>query len=487
MKLLADRHVPAPTQAGAGPGRSSTPFRRLLRSGQRIGVRARSVLVAVVVVFAALLVGGAGLLYTLENDLEQTATANARARASEVVAQLTTDGLAATEEAVSQQTRGNSVVQILDADGTVLAASSNDLSREPMSSQRPDVGAYAAAEVDLDHIQHGVGGEWTVVSTATRLDDTTYVVQSAVPIGIQRDTIQTVAVFLLGGTPLLLGAVALAVWMLVGRALRSVESIRATVAEIDSHRLTERVAVPPTRDEIAALALTMNTMLDRLQVSDAAQRAFVSDASHELRSPLATLTSAGELAVGATPERQSALLETMNLEIARLRGLVENLMTLARADTQELAAQRSEVDLDDLLAEELRRLRLTGGLQVVVEMVSARVLGDQQSLGQALRNVVDNAARHARTTVRLILTVTATDAIVWVDNDGPVIPVEDRERVFERFVRLDEARTRDAGGSGLGLAISRAALRAHGGDALVVDGPDGWCRFQLRLPRVTET
>jgi signal transduction histidine kinase len=447
----------------------------------------RSVLVAVVVVFAALVVGGVVLLYTLENDLEQTATANARARASEVVAQLSTDGLESTGRAISQRTRGNSVLQILDADGTVIAASSNDLSRDPMSSQRPEVGDYANAEADLDDIEHGAGGEWTVVTTATRLDDVTYFVQSAVPIGIQRDTIETVAVFLLAGTPVLLGSVAVAVWMLVGRALRSVESIRSTVAEIDSHRLTDRVAVPPTRDEIAALAATMNTMLDRLQVSDAAQRAFVSDASHELRSPLATLTSAGELAVTATPERQAALLETMNLEIARMRGLVDSLMTLARADTQALAAQRSEVDLDDLLGEELRRLRVTGGVRAVVEMAApARVLGDQQSLGQALRNVVDNAVRHARTTVRLVLTVTATDAIVWVDNDGPTIPVEDRERVFERFVRLDEARTRDAGGSGLGLAISRAALRAHGGDARVVDGPDGWCRFELRLPRVTE-
>ena len=484
MTSPTDRRPAVPTGGVTTSPRSL--WQRLSRTGQRIGVRARSVIVAVVVVFAALVVGGAVLLYTLENDLEQTATANARARASEVVAQLSTDGLDATGEAISQRTRGNSVLQILDADGTVIAASSNDLSRDPMSSQRPEVGEYTDAEADLDDIEHGAGGEWTVVTTATRLDDVTYFVQSAVPIGIQRDTIETVAVFLLAGTPLLLGSVAVAVWMLVGRALRSVESIRSTVAEIDSHRLTDRVAVPPTRDEIAALAATMNTMLDRLQVSDAAQRAFVSDASHELRSPLATLTSAGELAVTAAPERQTALLETMNLEIARLRGLVENLMTLARADTQELAAQRAEVDLDDLLGEELRRLRLTGGVRVVVEMAPARVLGDQQSLGQALRNVVDNAARHARTTVRLVLTVTATDAIVWVDNDGPTIPVEDRERVFERFVRLDEARTRDVGGSGLGLAISRAALRAHGGDARVVDGPDGWCRFELRLPRVAE-
>ena len=205
-------------------------------------------------------------------------------------------------------------------------------------------------EVDID-IEHGAGGEWKVVTTAMELDDTIYYVQAAVPIGVQRATIQTVALFLVAGTPLLLGAVAVAVWMLVGRALRSVESIRTTVADIDAQRLTQRVAVPRTRDEIAALATTMNTMLDRLQASDRAQRAFVSDASHELRSPLATLTTAGELAVTASPDRQAALLATMNAEAARLRGLVENLMTLARADAQDLAIHHVDIDLDDLLAD----------------------------------------------------------------------------------------------------------------------------------------
>ena len=226
---------------------------RLFGAGDRIGVRGRSVMVAVAVVLVALLIGGTALILTLEASIEQTAEANAQARAAEVVALLSTEGPTATEEAISGRTRSNSVVQVLDADGTVIQASSRDVAEDPLSAQRPAVGDYTSAEVDLD-TEHGPGGEWTVVTTALELDDTTYYVQAAVPIGIQRATIQTVALFLLAGTPLLLGAVAVAVWMLVGRALRSVESIRTTVANIDAQRLTQRIAVPRTRDEIAALA-----------------------------------------------------------------------------------------------------------------------------------------------------------------------------------------------------------------------------------------
>ena len=482
MSRLANSTQTAETAQDV-PSVGSTRLWRFLGSGNRIGVRGRSVAVAVVVVFVALLIGGTALIMTLEADVEQTTEATARARASEVVAQLSTEGLEATDRAISDRTRSNSVVQILDDDGRVLQASSRDITHIPLSSQRPEVGEYSSTEADID-IEHGAGGEWKVVVTATEIDDTLYYVLAAVPIGAQRSTIRSVAIFLLAGTPLLLGAVAVAVWMLVGRALRSVEEIRTTVADIDAQRLAHRVTVPPTRDEIAALATTMNVMLDRLQASDRSQRAFVSDASHELRSPLATLTTAGELAVTASPDRREALLSTMNLEIARLRGLVENLMTLARADAHDLAVQRVEIDLDDLLGDEVRRLRLTGTVDVAADIAPARVVGDQQRLGQAIRNVVDNAARHAGTTVRLTSGLTDRDVVVWIDNDGPSVPPADRDRIFERFVRLDEARTRNDGGSGLGLAITRATVRAHEGDAAVVDGPPGWCRFEIRLPRI---
>jgi signal transduction histidine kinase len=321
------------------------------------------------------------------------------------------------------------------------------------------------------------------VTTAVDAADQTYYVQVAVPIRTQRASVQTVVVLLLAATPLLLAAVAVAVWVLVGRALRPVEQIRTAVAEIDARALSARLEIPPTRDEIAALARTMNAMLDRLQASDRAQRAFVSDASHELRSPLATLSTAAELA-GRTDDEEvrSRLLATMNAELVRMRGLVGNLMTLARVDAQDVVGEPVDVDLDDLVDHEARRLRTTSRFVVQTRIEPVRVQADLARLAQPLRNLVDNAERHAAGRIALALTTQGDQAVIWVDNDGPAVDPADRERVFDRFVRLDASRSRDAGGSGLGLAIARAGVASQGDGVRVVDHPDGWCRFEIRLP-----
>ena len=292
-----------------------------------------------------------------------------------------------------------------------------------------------------------------------------------------------VTLFLLAATPLLVIGVGLAVWILVGRALRAVEDIRAEVATIDDQGLSRRVAVPATHDEIAALAETMNTMLDRLETSHHAQRSFVSDASHELRSPLATLTTAAELAAAGDEPTRTRLLGTISSELVRVRRLVDSLMTLARADAHDLLTVREDVDLDDLVDAEVQRLRATSVHRITVHLEPVRLTGgDPQRLAQALRNLVDNAERHAVGSIRLSLRRTDGHATLDVDNDGPVVPTEDRDRIFERFVRLDESRSRDAGGSGLGLAIARTAIESHGGTLRVVDAPDGWCRFEIMIP-----
>jgi signal transduction histidine kinase len=448
--------------------------------GSRVGVRARSVLVAVVVVVVAMLVGGTGLVLVLESSLEQSVEATGRARAAEVVSRVDANGVRTTAATLSDQSRTDAVTLVLDAEGAVVGSSRRSVTTA-LSMQRPAVGEYASVEQDIDTLDEG--GEWKVVTTALTSAGQTYYVQVAVPIRIQRDTVQTVAVLLLAGTPLLLAAVAAAVWVLVGRALRSVEQIRTTVAEIDARALSNRLDVPPTRDEIAALASTMNAMLDRLQASDRAQRAFVSDASHELRSPLATLSTAAELA-GRTKDEgvRTRLLETMNAELVRMRGLVGNLMTLARADAHDATTSPTDVDLDDLVDHEARRLRDTSRLDVTTRIEPVRVWADPALLAQPLRNLVDNAERHASDHVALTLTTQGAEAVVWVDNDGPEVDPADRERVFERFVRLDVSRTRDAGGSGLGLAIARAGVSSQGGQVRVVEHPEGWCRFEIRLP-----
>ena len=453
---------------------------RLARWGARIGVRGRSVAVAVVVVVVAMLIGGTGLVLVLESSLEQAVEATGRARAAEVASEIDANGVRTTAAGLTDQSRTDAVTLVLDGRGTVIGSSRRSVGAA-LSTQRPAVGAYDSVELDIDTLDEG--GEWKVVTTAVRSGLETYYVQVAVPIRIQRDTVSTVAVLLVASTPLLLVAVAAAVWVLVGRALRSVEQIRTTVAEIDARALTARLEVPPTRDEIAALARTMNDLLDRLQDSDRAQRAFVSDASHELRSPLATLSTAAELAGRTSDEGvRTRLLETMNTELVRMRGLVGNLMVLARADAHDVVLNPTDVDLDDLVDHEARRLRATSALVVTTRIEPVRVHADLPLLAQPLRNLVDNAERHAAARVALTLLTEGDEAVVRVDNDGPPIDPADRERVFERFVRLDVSRTRDAGGSGLGLAITRAGIVSQGGQVHVVDHPDGWCRFEIRLP-----
>ena len=454
--------------------------RLLERWGSRTGVRARSVLVAVVVVVVAMLIGGTGLVLALESSLEQSVEATGRARAAEVVSRIATGGVQATTATLSDQSRTDAVTLVLDAQGTVVG-SSRRAATSALSTQRPEVGAYTSVELDIDTLDEG--GEWKVVTTAVSSAGQTYYVQVAVPIRIQRATVQTVVVLLLAATPLLLAAVAVAVWVLVGRALRSVEQIRTTVAEIDARALTARLEVPQTRDEIAALAQTMNAMLDRLQASDKAQRAFVSDASHELRSPLATLSTAAELAGRTTDDEvRTRLLGTMNAELVRMRGLVADLMALARADAHDVATTARDVDLDDLVDHEAHRLRTTSRVAVSTHIEPVRVRADLARVAQPLRNLVDNAEAHAAGRVVLTVTTEGGGAVIWVDNDGPAVAPADRDRVFERFVRLDASRSRDAGGSGLGLAIARAGVSSQGGEVRVVDHPDGWCRFEIRLP-----
>ena len=268
--------------------------------------------------------------------------------------------------------------------------------------------------------------------------------------------------------------------LVVGRALRPVERLRQEVDSITAANLGDRVASPGTDDEIGRLATTMNRMLARLDDSQRAQRRFISDASHELKSPLASLRQYAEVA-RTYPGRisEADLAEAVLDESGRLERLVRNLLLLARADEQSLTLGSTGVDLDDIVLAEASRLRASTAVTVDTSGVGpARVLGDEGLLGQVVRNLVDNAARHAASTVRLSL----TEGSLVVEDDGDGVPLADRERVFERFVRLDEARGRDAGGTGLGLAIVREIVAAHGGTVTIGDSPLGGARVRVALP-----
>jgi len=310
-----------------------------------------------------------------------------------------------------------------------------------------------------------------------------FVVMESAAQGAQQEAVATTGGLLLAGVPLLMALTGLVTWWLVGRALCSVELIRTQVERIGASRLSERVPVPGGRDEIAHLASTMNAMLTRLETSHSTQRRFVADASHELRSPLATL--AASLEVGQADQSEQTwrdLMPILQAETQRMRHLVDDLLLLSKVDDRGLPVFHADVDLDDLVDQESRRLRGLGQVRVTTRATPTRVAGDEHKLAQVIRNLADNAVRAARAEVRLSVQADDGGALITVEDDGPGIPVQDRHRVFDRFVRLDESRSRESGGSGLGLSIAHEIVRAHGGELAVGDSDLGGARLTARLP-----
>jgi signal transduction histidine kinase len=450
------------------------------QSKSRWGIRKRSVLSAVVVVTFSLLIGGAFLLLVLQSSLISAARSNLAVRASDVAKLLVEEGVEETHSTLAEDRRSSEQVQILDAEDRVVAWSSRRLRNEPISELRPAPGRTAREE--LPPVPVLGDDEVLVTARGVKVRDQAYVVLVAAPLEVQTDTLRTVGLLLLGAAPLLVALVAAAVWVLVGQSLQTVERIRRQVAEIDGRRLHERVEVPPTGDEIAALAATMNQMLDRLQHSDNSHRAFFSDASHELRSPLSTLVTTAEVAsLDATGKTWLDMQQTVLSESNRMQLLVEDLLTLAKVDADQLQLDVEDVDLEEVLDAEIRRLRTVSVHQITADLRPMRVRGDERRLTQVFRNLLDNAARHAKSTIMIRMEQRSGEVVVSVDNDGEIISPQDRNRVFERFARVDVSRSTDGGGTGLGLAISREIMSAHAGTVVATES-DGWCRFQVALP-----
>ncbi len=285
--------------------------------------------------------------------------------------------------------------------------------------------------------------------------------------------------------PLLALLVAALVHLLTGRALRPVEAIRSEVETITASDLSSRVPEGTGDDEIARLARTMNAMLGRVESSQVAQRRFASDAAHELRSPLASMRAQLDVDL-AHPDRADwpATAQSVHGEVERMQLLVDDLLTLARSDAAQPAVTTAAlVDLDDLVM-------VAGGHVVVPDHIrldlsgvsAATTRGDSGQLQRVVTNVLANAMRHARSTVTVSVAELDGRAQVVVDDDGDGIAPEDRRRIFERFVRLDEARSRDAGGSGLGLALAREVAAGHGGTLVAEASDSGGARFVLDLP-----
>jgi signal transduction histidine kinase len=257
------------------------------------------------------------------------------------------------------------------------------------------------------------------------------------------------------------------------------------------------VPIPESDDEIALLARTLDAMLGRLHAAADRQRTFLADAAHELRSPIAAITTTLEVALRHPREADwAATARDALAEGERMARLVDDLLLLARADAGPRGTPRAmrPVPLAPVVEAGCSDGAAGARDHVQVQLITSGtgsagsaseellVLGEPDALRRVVRNLVENGCRYAASTVTVGVRRDGGSAVVEVSDDGPGIPAEQHERVFERFTRLDLARDRDSGGAGLGLAIARAIAREHGGDVALVDAPHGGVRAVLTLP-----
>jgi signal transduction histidine kinase len=299
------------------------------------------------------------------------------------------------------------------------------------------------------------------------------------PLGETESTLSTLRTATILGVPavsLLLGLLAAVV---AGRALRPVSTMRAEADAISHGTLHRRLSITAPSSELAGLAATMNDMLDRLERAATSQRQFVSDVSHEFRSPLTTVRGTVELSGAADAGPALG-------EIDRMDRLVGDLLTLSRLDELDGngRVEAADIDLDDVVATHVAAVRRPGLRIDTTGVGAARITADRRAMDGLVRNLMDNAARHANRLVTVTLSTPADGGHIelTVDDDGPGIPAAQRARVFERFARLDDARSRAGGGTGLGLAVAAAAAHAHAGTITIHDAPIGGARFVVTLP-----
>lgn len=443
----------------------------MLRRIRRLTLRGRLLLIATIGLAVGLMASGLLLITVLNYVLVRSVDDSARATATDVAALVEADALAD-----PIPTAGTQYVQVLDDRHRIRAASVG--ADRLVSLLHPDelTAARRGEVVVVDGDRIGITGHLRVV--AEPAGDRTVVV--GVPDRDVVDSVQTVRRGLLAAYPLLVGALAVLAWRVVGWALAPVEALRQGAEEI-SAAPGARLPVPDGDDEVHRLAVTLNRMLGRLETARARQRAFVADAAHELRSPITSLRTQLDVAqhLGEPP-----LPADLAPEVIRLGRLVDDLLLLARADAGDPGLRRREpVELTELLRQ--AACAAAGGRVPVTVVPGAAqwVSGDRVALRRVLDNLVANAVRHAGSAVTLAASHSADRAVMTVTDDGPGIAVADRDRVFDRFTRLDDARTSDSGGAGLGLAIVRELVRLHGGNVTLGDASPG-LRVAVSLPLV---
>jgi signal transduction histidine kinase len=444
---------------------------------ERISLRLRMVLIAAVAVAVVVTLGGALVLLAVRAELIDTADNVAEARADQIVDLAQRGKLPA--ELVSDDDL-EAAAQVV-REGDVVAATQN--AQGPgffdVPAQRP--GFEEVFEVSRLPIDDDGPYRVTAVGTETPLGDATVFV--AVDVEDIEEALAALVSYGVIGLVFLLLAVSAVCWVVIGRTLAPVDAISQRAELVTGQRLDQRVPVPPAKDEVHRLARTINDMLTRLELSARRQERFVADAAHELRTPLATLRVRLETALArGRAEADAQLLPDLLAETVRLSSLVDQLLMLARSDAGIMRPGVTPVDLDDLV----RDVVASNQQQVVTVRLDVlhpvQVRGEPTLLEQVVRNLVENAARHARTSVDVSVSSEQDDAVLTVDDDGPGIPQQARTDVLHRFVRLNGSRQRSDGGVGLGLAIVDEIVRLHAGTVEIAESPAHGARLCVRLP-----
>ena len=476
------------TSVDAVRGRSGWFARRTLR--------VRLMAIGLVGITGALLLGGWVLYAATGASLDRAVRNEARSSAQDVAA-LVNDGRLPDPVPVS----GAQLVQVLDAQNRVLAGSVAADRLTPIVTEQERGRVLRGEPVRVPGSRAGVAGPLEVAGVRAGPAEAPVLVVAAVPTADLETSLRVVRTLLLVAFPVFLVVIGAIAWRVIGSALRPVEALRQGAERIgESADPGERLPVPPTRDEVQALATTLNGMLARLAESSARQRTFVADAAHELRSPLATMRT--QLEVAQRLGEDDGMAADLLPEVERLGRIVDDLLVLARSGAPNAAPRVESVDLTDLAGVVVSRyaaarvpvsVRLAGPVRVphphagsaAGPAAPAMVRGRPEELDRALSALLDNAVRHAASAV--VVEVSAGPAAggswvrVTVGDDGNGIPEADRERVFDRFARLDDARDRDSGGSGLGLAIVRELVTRHGGRVRLEDAAPG-VRAVVELP-----
>jgi len=446
----------------------------------RVPLRLR--LTAAFALTMAFLLAGAGfLLYNhLASSLERTLDQGLHARAAEISAlvEQADEGL---RESQLKAGTANGFAQVLDARGRIFdqtpgldqrsLLTPDQLARARQASLLVGRASLAAESVRLLAVPLAAQGQQLVVVVGT-------------PLETRDDALATLRTELLVGGPVGLLLASLIGYLIAAAALRPVERMRARASAISASRLSERLPVAPSHDEVSRLGDTLNEMLARLETALERERSFVADASHELRTPLAHLQAEVELALETPRDRDEleAALRSVGTETDRLSQLAADLLLLARLDKGALPIRRDNVDLHDLLdgvTARFQRRAVDAGRTIQTDG-GGRASIDRLRIEQALANLIENALRHGAGTIGLSAVQHGGALELHVTDEGPGFPPRFAARAFERFSRAEQSRS--SSGAGLGLAIVAAVATAHEGTATVANAPDGGADVSIRLP-----